>query len=405
MSLTPLFLATIGAFISGAALELGARALIRRRRRYAVYRPGLRMRMQLDRVANPELEAVVRFETNRLGERGGEWRDEEAALRILVVGGSAAECYCLDQDSAWPALLETRLAELARERDAPVAHVRVGSIAKSGVDAPAAAAMLERVLPRRPRTDLVLLMVGASDVLRWLRHGAPEGRAAPPVELDHLFERHPERAYGWSPRRTALRDLCVRGMDRWRRPVVRTRVGKWMTRARRMRAEATEVREETPSPAAMLDAFEAGLRRCAATAHRQGVRLVVLRQPWFEKERFTADEESRFWEGGAGNVVAEQVRVFYSSRVIGALMRAVDERAVAVAESLGVPAVGIREHLEPSLDTFYDRVHLAPAGARAVATIVARFVADMVMPPRHATALEFDYLGHASRRRDQAPSC
>ena len=84
-------------------LELAARSWIRRRGGYAVWRPGHRLHMHTDRAVLPSQEALVRFEINSEGERGGEppvdWR---ATYRVLVAGGSAAECYFLDQPSTWP---------------------------------------------------------------------------------------------------------------------------------------------------------------------------------------------------------------------------------------------------------------------------------------------------------------
>ena len=65
------FVIAVGVLLLGVALELGARQWIRRRARYYVLPPGLRLRLYTDPEVFPELERVARFEVNSDGERGG----------------------------------------------------------------------------------------------------------------------------------------------------------------------------------------------------------------------------------------------------------------------------------------------------------------------------------------------
>src|SRR5439155_24841264 len=104
----------IAALAVGSALlvvaELGTRRWMRRRMRYAVWPPGLRLEVRQDPAVFPEMEPRVRFEVNADGERGGEVRRNEAGLyRILVAGGSSVECFALDQATSWPGALERLL--------------------------------------------------------------------------------------------------------------------------------------------------------------------------------------------------------------------------------------------------------------------------------------------------------
>src|SRR5438034_163884 len=72
--------------------ELGCRRWTRRRTRYAVWPPGLRLEVRQDPRVFPEVEPRVRFHVNADGERGGEVGGDETGLyRILVAGGSSVE--------------------------------------------------------------------------------------------------------------------------------------------------------------------------------------------------------------------------------------------------------------------------------------------------------------------------
>ena len=155
-----------GAFV---AAELAARAWIRSRREYFVWRPWERTLMRLDRDALGMLEPRTRFEVNAYGERGDALpREREGLYRVLVAGGSAAEGYFLDQSSAWHAVLQELLSRPAALARLGSKRVHVGSIARSLVPCEAIAKMLALSLPRYEKLDLVLFMVGASDVVHWL---------------------------------------------------------------------------------------------------------------------------------------------------------------------------------------------------------------------------------------------
>ena len=129
---------------------------------------------------------------------------------MLVGGGSQPEGFLLDQDTAWPGALQRmlegpeHLARLGAER------VHVGSIARSGVGSEALDLIFERVLPRYPRLQLIIILVGATDVLRWL-----EGGRAAFVRFRREARRHlpmPSRGpFGWKPKELAAMELLLSG--------------------------------------------------------------------------------------------------------------------------------------------------------------------------------------------------
>ena len=294
--------------------ELAARWWIRRRHAYYVVAPGTRVRISPDRQAFPELEPLVRFEVNEDGERG--WAvprvgANETLYRVLVAGGSQPEGYLLDQDTHWPGALQRLLATPQHLQQLGASKVHVGNIALSGVGSEALDLILQRVLPRYPRLQTIVILVGASDVLQWLEQGAPAGPPTPPRAAE-LFANHPESPFGCSPRRLALIELLRRKYRLWFRPLrVSEPAGRWISKAREMRARARVIRTAVPDPTPMFDHFERHFRSVIQTAKAHADRVIVVRQSWFQKESYTSEELGHMWHGGAGQAWRDEVTTFY----------------------------------------------------------------------------------------------
>jgi len=365
--------AAIVALLVGLA-ETGARWWIAHRSRHFVLPPGLRLRLEPDPDILPQLERVVRFDVNAEGERGDELpRSSEGLYRILVAGGSQPEGYLLDQDTSWPGGLQRVLQQREHLDRLGAERVHVGTIARSGVGSQALDLILRRVLPRYPRLQMIIVLVGASDVLQWLELGAPDAAPRPPRVSD-VFRCHPELTFGFKVNRLALTELLLRARQRWLRPVqVHPRACRWIGRARHMRSRATEVRSEMPDPSPMLANFDRYFRSAIRHARAHAARVIVVRQPWFDKP-CSAAEEALMWHGGVGQAWREQVTTYYSSEVLSRLMTLLDAHAAQAAHELCVEQVDLMPVLEPSARTYYDFFHATPAGARIITSAIAAAV-------------------------------
>jgi hypothetical protein len=348
--------------------ELACRWWVRRRSRYYVWPPGSRLDMRLDLEAFPESEARVRFDVNADGERGEDVRHRADGLyRILVVGGSAVECFALDQATSWPAALERLLSARGSLQTLGARRVHVGNIGHSGVGSAELDLILERVLPQYGHLSTIVIMVATSDVYHWLEAGAPPSRPPATVSESLLFSCHPQRPFGWKPREWALTEVARRLRRLWLRPMDRVdRAGAWLVAARRMRGEAKELRTTVADPVVMLDHFEHHFTRLIRTAMTHADRVLVARQPWFEKD-YTARETARFWHGGAGKAWKETISVYYSLETVNRLLGLVDTRAAKVADALGVQHLDLRPLLTEGLQHYLDHDHFTPASATAAA--------------------------------------
>jgi lysophospholipase L1-like esterase len=362
--------------------ELTVRWWIRRRRHYFVLPPGLRLRLEPDPETLPHLERSVRFDVNAEGERGDDLPRSEGLFRILVAGGSQPEGYLLDQDTAWPGALQRLLERPEHVELLGANRVHVGNIARSGVGARALDHILERVLPRYPRLQMIIILVGASDVLQWLEHGAP-AEDPPPPKTSEIFRCHPELTFAWRFTQLATLELLRRIRQRWLRPVqAHTRACKWIGKARQMRAQAAEIRTEMPDPTPMLAHFDRYFRSAIKRAMAHADRVLVVRQPWFDK-RCNDQENAMMWHGGIGQAWREQVTTYYSCEVLSRLMALLDARAARAAHEVGVEQVDLMPVLEPSVRTYYDFFHATPAGSRIITSAVG---AAVLRQPRYPAA-------------------
>jgi lysophospholipase L1-like esterase len=344
------------------------------------------MDLRIDRETFPQLERTIRFDVNTDGERGSEVRaGKEGLYRVLVAGGSPVESLFLDQATCWPGALERLLDTPENLRSLAARAVHVGGIGRSGIASEDLDLILQRVLPQYGRLNASLIMVGGNDVFNWLADSAPAVVRSSPIPLARVFAWHPEERFGWAPQRWGIGRILARFRRVWLRPrEILERAGAWVADARKMRARAAEIRTSTPDPAEMLAHFEHHFRRIIQTAGEYSDRVLIVRQPWFEKD-YTPEEVGHLWHGGAGDAWKEPITAYYSFEVVNRLMGLVDARAVEIANALGVEHLDIRAVLEPSLTNYYDSVHFTPAGS----AVVARTVASALIarrPPSAASA-------------------
>lgn len=347
--------------------EVCARIYVRCQR-YRVLHPGRIDDMSVDTEVLPRLDARAVFRVNSIGERGDE--PPPGAFRILAVGGSAVECYLLDHLVAWPRRIQTRLQEAGTMGGRPV---YVGNVGKSGVDSGALLTTVSRLLPQERGIDVLLIMVGASDILRWMVIGAPPDRGAESMTVEDCFARHPDGRFSWRPKGTALATLY-----RWHRdslPKRRSKAGKHFGVTRAMRAQATQTITQAPDASHVIARFASNLREMIRLARPHARRIVVVRQPWFRKHVYDQADLAQFWNGSVGDPYFQKCTVYYSPEVLSQLLEGVDAAAASVSAECNVECLDLSADLPPSDKYFYDQIHVTPAGSAIVADAIAEFLA------------------------------
>src|SRR5262245_52427213 len=122
-----------------------------------VLTPGWEIVFRPSIAGTPGIAREARTRINRLGLRG-DLPDRSSQPRYLAIGGSTTEDIMLDFSESWAGHLQTHL-----RRCSPNAWV--GNAGKSGTNARHHAMQLEKILPRLPRLDVVVMLSGLNDML------------------------------------------------------------------------------------------------------------------------------------------------------------------------------------------------------------------------------------------------
>ena len=374
----------------GVAAELAARWFLSHRAPVFIRRPFTRFEMQPDRSILPMLSVRALFSTNEAGARGPALRAARTqqggkTLRMLAVGGSAVECFTLDDTEAWPAVLEAQLNAGGAQKLGAERAV-VWNTGCSGITTDALLFALPHELPRFEPLDAVFVMIGASAVNYWTKIGTPSVLPEPDAPWSDI-EWHGMHDWAWQPRTSALAEVIRRQYYWCTKPVGKLeRMGRSLARSRKMRANAREVRDRTGDPAAWLANFEATLTGVVELARKHARHVILIRQPWFDKPNPTPEEMAMFWHASVGDVAEQDADTYYSHRVFCELMRLTGEATARVGEATDCVVLDPLSAIEPSTRTFYDQAHFTPEGARLVGEYIAaqlleRFCADSAGSP------------------------
>jgi len=361
---------TVGVLLS----EFGARFWVKNFSQPYVWKPRLDLVMHPRRDVLPQLSPTTTLKANSLGIRGDELKPAETTYRIVAAGGSAVECFALDQGESWPEQVATLLKSSSVPASLERSAVQSLNIGKSGFTNETLCYLLPRLLPRIGKVDVVLIMTGMGAVNSWMRQGTPSVLPTDEEPWDDLHW-HSEMKYGWLPQQTALVDLAHRSWYAWRsRRVVLDATGGSLKEGREARARVRDMRETTGDPAQWVTNFEVSLEAIVATARPWARHVILVRQPWFNKSEPRPEETALFWQGFVGSATPRERTDFYSHRVVCNLMSMMDAATERVGVRVGVPVIRPADVLELSSDTFYDHCHLTPRGATVVAQYVAQHI-------------------------------
>ncbi|MCC6536620.1 MAG: hypothetical protein IT162_03660 [Bryobacterales bacterium] len=380
-----IFAVVLSAAVTFVAAELAARLYVRRAGSFVRAR-WRRIRTKVDLQSLPMLEPQVRWDINEEGERGDPLpAGRDGLYRVLALGGSAVECALLDQDSAWPAVLQKQLNEPESLAALGARRVHVGNLGKSLLPVAGVKAMLQETLPRYDKLDLAVLMVGASDATDWLELGTPATLPDKPYPHALAFEEPAAVKFSWSPGGLALR----RATSVWQRRFTnkvheRKHGGSRFVALRERRRNARHWIANLPDPEPMLSKLETDLRETIALLQAKGTRVIVAQQVWIDRP-LTAEEDAMMWNFCRGRMSFEQPQdTYYTYDAVRALFGKVDRRVARVAANLGVERVELMRQVSLGLDTLYDAQHFTPEGARQVARATAETVLAGVAVPAAA---------------------
>ena len=368
---------TIITAASLATAELAARVWFSKVGRHWIWAPYAKVDHVLEPGVLPELPPIARHRINAWGERGDPLPTDKRSFRVLVVGGSAAECYLVDQPQTWPHVVQQALNQprALEQLGAPAAHV--GNLGRSLVTCRHLDAMLDQVFPHYDKVDAVVFFVGASDVVHWLERGAPQAIEAEHLKPAQMWAQNPHGPYGLSPKSTALWRALTIARRRLGGVEQRTHVGKRIAAAREMKARVTTILRECPDPTPMLNQFEDWFRSIVRRAVVRAPVVLVARQPWIEGQFTPADARAHCWSFARGKPFEGPVDAYWDYPVVWDLLRQVDASATRIAHEMGVGELDLRPVLPNDWTHWYDEIHCTPQGCRVIGEAVAAKLVQM----------------------------
>ncbi len=309
--------------------------------------------------------------------------DAADGYRIVCVGGSTTECLVLDTNEAWPHLLQDRL----RTAD-PARHAWVGGAGMPGGNSRQHILAMRYVLPRLPRCDAVLHLLGFNDLMYRLgadtdyRPLQPEQILTDAPSLELAFQEYPGRRAGlpWFKRTNTWR-LGRRAKATWHQltvqdglaPMSRLDYGTQLAILQERRRTVMTARQAMPDLTSSLDEFARNLRYLIRQGREQHVRSVFLTQPTLWRVGM-ADQEKyqlRFAELGRDPFLATEC---YSAEALTDGMARYNDLIRRVCTEEGAECLDLAALIPKDLGHFYDDCHFNEAGAVKVADELARYL-------------------------------
>lgn len=366
---------TLAALLFG---EIVLRTLLPKADEYYVRPPHMRRVFRPVPTVMPGVSGESRFMTNSMGLRGDELT-RDVGYRVLAVGGSTTECLYLDQDEAWPQLLQSRLDDAPRGR-----KVWVGNAGRSGLNSRDHVVQLKHLLNRYEDVDAVVLLVGVNDLASRLRQGEsydPDfmSRAdAEPVLLRRSFSVVPDPSLPFY-KKTALWRL-LRDAKAAARPTryadgeVQDEAGKLYVTWRERRRDAPALRGTLPDLTTALEEYARNLDTIIGLARAKSVRLILVTQPTLWRRDMPAELSGLLWMGGVGDFQREAGKEYYSAGALEEGMRLYNETLLKTCRERGVECFDLAAVVPKDTSAFYDDCHFNENGARLVAESIAGYM-------------------------------
>ena len=350
-----------------------------------------------DRVSYlPGVQGRKVFSTNHLGLRGPD--PTGADFRILVLGGSTAECHYLDDTETWPQRVAAELnGKYGRSR------VVVNNAAKAGLEMRHYALQARQLIPGLKPVSAVIILPGPNDLIRFL--SAEKGRDVEyPEGIDRVaFDRVVSAYPPWTKpvRQKSYKKLMELTRGQTKRLLTKTRLwkpkaqglvrdpeGRFYEEARRRRRVAKKVHDLPEDKAARLDKelerYRALLERTVHTVLENGAMPVLLTHPLNYNPAMSDSDKGLWWAGALyGNPQVSKGLDYLDEESVYDLLQEYNRVTKEVYQSRkdkGAILVDLAARFRNRIDIYYDQWHFNELGAAEVGKAVADAVARETGP-------------------------
>ncbi len=368
-------------------LELAARRLNPPPDNFYIWPPNLERTFTPDQEILPGTSPRAWFRTNAFGLRSYNPSPTDE-YRILVLGGSAAECLYLNQRETWPRLI---IENLHRAR--PRLQTWVGNGGRSGQTSRDHIFHMKYLPLKALDIDTIVILIGANDLQLRLQRGDsydPNYLQQPGAELAQI-----DRAFLSVPYpfiRPPLPFYKKTGLWRIARRVARRFLGE---RPQDPRGEVIAIwradRRDSPVRLDTLPEMEIGLREYLTNlktitdlAAKTGIRVIFVTQPALWKEDMTPAERDLLWGGGVGNFKNRPGQPYYTPKALAAGLEVYNKILIAACRQWGIECIDLAADFPRTTEYFYDDLHFTLKGSDLVAEKISAYLA--ARPPYNRPA-------------------
>jgi lysophospholipase L1-like esterase len=314
------------------------------------------------------------------GLRGDPYDPDPDTIHILTLGGSTTECLYLDQARTWPELMGDQLAEQSGR------NVWVGNAARSAMRSPESVISARYLLPQLGDVDYVVAMLGANDMITFLRKGSGN-LIDEDLSRGYILDARMHRTFNQWPNPLARNLQIVERI--WQvdtQPaaspanseprVVGAEYIEW--RARRQNADT--YLDTLPNLDAALAVYRLHLESLIRLARDNGAEMVLITQPALYAENMTPEAEARLWLGDAET--ADGSSTYYTLAALIEAFAAYNQEMLSVCRNHNAICIDAASALNGNPAYFYDDVHLNYAGAEVFSALLSEQLALLVTEPR-----------------------
>jgi lysophospholipase L1-like esterase len=361
-------LSVLSLLLTAAFVEILLRQ-IAPHQQFFIWPPYTTFSYDLESPEMPGIDGVSNFTINSQGIRGREFSDQDS-YRLLVIGGSTAECAVLDDDESWPHLLEAFLRKKWRNK-----NVWVGNIGKSGHSSANHLLAMQHLLDQYPPIDAVLVLLGVNDLLRRL---AMDSSYFPQLKdsdlLGKTFSIRPrsfnERWYKKTEWWILLKDAKRSYLAYRNKQVDKQENLRKLMRAREKRRNNPQ-RDTLPNLTSALNDYRETIGKMQQLMTNKKARLLVASQPVLWKDQMPPHEYTLLWMGEVGKKSMDEPAEYYTPGVLSEAMRLYNQTLARSARDYGIEFIDLARFIPRDTTVFYDDCHFNENGARKVAEIIA----------------------------------
>lgn len=329
-----------------------------------VWQPNFKVEMNVADNVMPGVEGKSIFSINNEGLRG-DLKSNQSELKILTVGGSTTECFYLDNEDAWPRVLQKLLNQKKENLS------WVGNIGRSGLNSEHHLLTLKEGIEQYGDIDMIIFLFGINDLIKDLNHSKniyidnrsiEEQTFMYTVNEDTLSLIEKSELY-----KKISSTFAQSKMDTEQVSHVQNLSGTIYNKWRQNRFLSNPKIQQIPDLDEELNEYKSNIQEIIEICQDKSIRPIFLTQPTIYKPNMKDDLKNLCWLGGLGNFQGSDSCTYYDIDVLYHLMNQYNEVLIKVCEEKRLDLIHLDRRLSKDTTTFYDDCHFNIEGAKKVA--------------------------------------